>query len=296
MALVAYGLWGFLPIYWKLLAAVPAMEVLAHRIVWSLGFIAALLAARGVFGPTFRLLRTPETRRVMVVSTALIATNWLVFIWAVSVDRVTEASLGYYLNPILNVALARVFLSERLRGLQAIAVGIATVAVVYLTVVRGELPWVSVVLAVSFALYGLVRKRSPVGAVEGLAIETGLVAPIALAYLLLSEPPFGHLGTAASGTVVLLLASGVATSLPLLAFTGAARRLRYTTLGMTQYLAPSLQLGCAVLLYDEPFHTPQLVTFGLIWLAVALYLVDLVRSARVRTAAPRERRTSGHAS
>ena len=282
MAVLAYGLWGLLPIYWKLLASVPAAEVLAHRIVWSLGLIAIVLFAQRGWRRTLGYLRSRETRGVMLLSTALIATNWFLFIWAVSADRVTEASLGYYINPLLNVALARLFLGERLRPLAAVAVGIATLAVAYLTLARGALPWVSVVLAVTFATYGLVRKRAPVGAVEELAIETGLVTPLALGYLLWLEPPGGALVTAAPTVALLLVAAGAVTAVPLLAFTGAARRLRYTTLGMVQYLAPTLQLACAVLLYGEPFEAAHAVTFGLIWLAVALYVVDMLR---VRAAA-----------
>ena len=277
MAVVAYSLWGLLPIYWKLLGAVPAIEVLTHRIVWSLGFIAVLLFARRGWRRTLGFLRDRETRGAMLLSTALIATNWFIFIWAVSADRVTEASLGYYINPLLNVALARVFLGERLRPLQGVAVALAAIGVVTLTVMRGELPWVSVVLAVSFALYGLVRKRAPVGAVEGLAIETGLVTPLAIGYLLLLSPPLGHLVTADPVTVGLLVGAGVITAVPLLAFAGAARRLRYTTLGMIQYLAPTLQLGCAVLLYGEAFTQAHAITFGLIWIAVLLYVIDMLR-------------------
>ena len=277
MAVVAYSLWGLLPIYWKLLGAVPAIEVLTHRIVWSLGFIAVLLFARRGWRRTLGFLRDRETRGAMLLSTALIATNWFIFIWAVSADRVTEASLGYYINPLLNVALARVFLGERLRPLQGVAVALAAIGVVTLTVMRGELPWVSVVLAVSFALYGLVRKRTPVGAVEGRAIETGLVTPLAIGYLLLLSPPLGHLVTADPVTVGLLVGAGVITAVPLLAFAGAARRLRYTTLGMIQYLAPTLQLGCAVLLYGEAFTQAHAITFGLIWIAVLLYVIDMLR-------------------
>ena len=282
MAVLAYGLWGLLPIYWKLLASVPAAEVLAHRIVWSLGLIAIVLFAQRGWRRTLGYLRSRETRGVMLLATALIATNWFLFIWAVSADRVTEASLGYYINPLLNVALARLFLGERLRPLAAVAVGIATLAVAYLTLARGALPWVSVVLAVTFATYGLVRKRAPVGAVEGLAIETGLVTPLALGYLLWGGRPGGALVTAAPTGAVLFVAAGAVPAVPLLAFTGAARRLRYTTLGMVQYLAPTLQLACAVLLYGEPFEAAHAVTFGLIWLAVALYVVDMLR---VRAAA-----------
>lgn len=279
MAIAAYGLWGLFPIYWKQLAAVPAVEVLAHRVAWSFVFVAALLVAQRAFRRCLRILRDREQRRAMLLSSALIAINWGIFIWAVSVDRVTEASLGYYINPLLNVALARMFLGERLRPWQAAAVAVAATGVVFLTVSRGTLPWVSLVLAVSFALYGLVRKRAPVGAVDGLTIESGLAAPAAVIYLALLDPPLGHLvhNDGDLALVAFLVGAGIATSLPLLAFADAARRLRYTTLGMVQYLAPTLQLGCAVLLYGEPFEREHAVTFGLIWAAVAIYLADALR-------------------
>ena len=282
MAVGAYAMWGLLPIYWKALDGVPPVEILCHRIVWSLGFIAAILVYRRWLGRPFVFEGGRRTQGWMLLSTALVATNWGLFIWAVSESRVAEASLGYYINPLLNVVLARLFLGERLRPLQAVAVLAATAGVVFLTVAKGSLPWVSLVLASSFALYGLIRKRMPVGAAEGLAVETAWVAPLAILYLALSQPPFGALRTADPARVALLLGSGVVTALPLLAFAGAARRLRYTSLGMIQYLAPTLQLGCAVLLYGEPFGRIHAVTFGLIGLAVVLYLVDLLRLRRER--------------
>lgn len=285
MAVVAYGLWGLFPIYWKQLAAIPATEVLAHRVLWSLAFVALLLFARRAWRGALSVLADPAKRRAMIASTCLIAVNWGLFIWAVSADRVTEASLGYYINPLLNVVLARLVLGETLRPFQAVAVAIAAAGVAYLTFARGSLPWVSIVLACSFALYGLVRKRAPVGAVHGLAIETGLAAPAAIIYLALLDPPLGHLSGGSLGLVALLVGSGVATAIPLLAFADAARRLRYTTLGMVQYLAPTLQLGCAVLLYGEPFREEHAVTFGLIWCAIALYVVDAVHR-RYRLVAP----------
>jgi chloramphenicol-sensitive protein RarD len=281
MAIVAYGLWGLFPIYWKQLASVPAPEVLAHRVLWALVFAALLLLARRSLGRALRLLAEPAKRRAMLLSAGLIAANWGLFIWAVSVDRVTEASLGYYINPLLNVVLARLVLGERLRPFQAVAVGVAASGVIYLTLSRGELPWVSLVLATTFSLYGLVRKRAPIGPVDGLAIETGLVTPFAIGYLLLLDPPLGRFAASADlGLIALLVGSGVATSVPLLAFADAARRLRYTTLGMVQYLAPTLQLACAVLLYGEPFRREHAITFGLIWCAVAIYLGDAVLRRR----------------
>lgn len=286
MALVAYGLWGLFPIYWKQLAAIPAAEVLAHRVLWALVFAVVVLLGRRSFRRALAVLAVPAKRRAMLLSSALIAGNWGIFIWAVSRDRVTEASLGYYINPLLNVLLARIVLGERLRPFQAVAVALAASGVAYLTLARGEVPWVSLVLATSFALYGLVRKRAPVGPLEGLAVETGLVTPVALAYLLWLDPPLGHLGGGLSAPLVaLLVGSGVATSVPLLAFADAARRLRYTTLGMVQYLAPTLQLACAVILYGEPFGPEHAVTFGLIWCAVAVYLADALLRRRAVPAA-----------
>lgn len=286
MGALAYVLWGLFPIYWKLLDGVPAFEILAHRIVWSLFFVMALLLVAGGWRQALGHLRDPKRRRTMLLSTTLIATNWGIFIWAVGAGRITDASLGYYINPLLNVAIGHLLLGERLRPLQAVSVALAAFGVVWLTVSKGELPWVSLVLATTFCLYGLVRKRAPVSAVEGLVIETGLTMPLALLYLLLLDPPLGHLVGADMLTMVLLLGSGVVTAIPLLAFAGAARRLRFTTLGMLQYLAPTLQLGCAVLFYGEPFGRAETITFGFIWSAVALYLVDALRQERERRAAP----------
>ena len=191
-----------------------------------------------------------------------------------------EPGLGYYINPLLNVVIARVFLGERLRPIQTVAVALASGGVLWLTIAQGSLPWVSLVLAFTFCLYGLVRRSIAISAVDGLAIETGLTVPLALAYLVTLDPPFGQMGSVDGITLVLIIGSGVVTALPLLAFAGAARRLRFTTLGMIQYLAPSLQLATAVLLYDEHFGLDQRITFALIWAAVALYVVDSARFAR----------------
>nr|HMR10537.1 EamA family transporter RarD [Polyangiaceae bacterium] len=241
---------------------------------------AGVLAVQGRLREVFRTLIERALLKTLLLSTALIATNWGLFIWAVSENRVTEASLGYYINPLLNVVLARIFLGERLKGLQLAAVGLAGCAVVYLTIAQGTLPWVSLVLAATFSLYGLVRKRAPIGPLVGLTVESGLAAPIAIVYLLLLDPPLANMVTAPAATRALLAGAGVITALPLLAFAAAAHRLRYTTLGMVQYLAPSLQLACAVLLYGEPFRREQVITFALIWVAVALYIAE---AARTRT-------------
>jgi len=222
----------------------------------------------------------------MLLSTSLVSVNWGVFIWAVSSGRVTEASLGYYINPLVNAALGRMVLGEELRPRQKVAIGLAALAVGGLTLAQGSLPWVSLVLAVSFGVYGLVRKKVDVGAVDGLAIETGLASPVALAYLLTLEPSFGHLADPTPRNAVFLLGAGLATSLPLLAFAGAARRLRYTTLGMVQYLAPTLQLACAVLLYDEPLSLERGLAFLLIWIAIGTYVSDLAPRRKPSLEAP----------
>lgn len=286
MALFAYGLWGLFPIYWKQIAEVPAVEVLAHRVLWSMVFVALLVIGQRRLGRVITVLRSPKSRRAMLLSTSLVAINWGVFIWAVSSGRVTEASLGYYINPLVNAALGRVVLGEELRPRQRVAIGIAALAVGGLTVAQGSLPWVSLVLALSFGLYGLVRKKVDVGAVDGLAIETGLASPVAFAYLLYLEPSFGHLAHATPRTAFFLLGAGVATSLPLLGFAGAARRLRYTTLGMVQYLAPTLQLACAVLLYDEPLSLERGLAFLLIWFAIGTYVSDLPPRRKASLKAP----------
>jgi chloramphenicol-sensitive protein RarD len=228
-----------------------------------------------------RALSQRKTLAALLLSTALISSNWFLFIWAVNTGHVLEASLGYYINPLLNVVLARLVLGERLRPLQLVAVGLAAVGVLYLTVGLGVLPWVSLVLALTFGFYGLVRKVAPVEPLTGLAVETAFAAPIAVLYLLIV--PLAQEGRWLPGTPresLLLLCSGVATALPLLWFAMAAKRLRFTTLGIIQYLAPTCQLALAVLAYGEPFTSRHAVTFILIWTAVVLYAADGVRGSR----------------
>jgi chloramphenicol-sensitive protein RarD len=286
----AYFLWGLFPIYWKQLGQVPAAEVLAHRVTWSFVFIALFVGAVRGFPAVRDAVVNPKPRRAMLASTFLISINWFLFIWAVSHQRILEASLGYYLNPLLNVLVGAWLLKERLSRAQLVAVLLATLGVVNLAVAKGSLPWISVALAISFCLYGLVRKQAPVAARTGLFVETGLAAPFALAYLayLALAAPSG--GSSFSATeLALLVGSGAATALPLLWFAEGARRLRYSTLGIIQYIAPTLQLGCAVVLYGEPFTQAHAVTFAFIWSAVLLYAVDaLWRSRGARTPAPAE--------
>ncbi|XXF78483.1 EamA family transporter RarD [Myxococcaceae bacterium GXIMD 01537] len=284
-AFAAYLSWGFFPAYWKQLTGVPPLLIIAHRVLWSFVFVAGLLTVSRRWSEVWSAVRERRSLLALLASTALISSNWFTFIWAVNSGHVTQASLGYYINPLANVLLARVFLGERLRGLQWLAVGLAAVGVGYLAVSMGEVPWVSLLLAATFSAYGLVRKLVRVEALTGLAVETGLAAPVALLFLVLG--PLAHGAAVMGGSAretALLLGSGVATALPLLWFALGARRLRYTTMGIIQYVAPTCQLALAVLAYGEPFTTRHAISFAFIWGAVLLYALDGVREVWRRPA------------
>ena len=275
----AYGLWGLLPLYFKRVAHLPPLEVLAHRVVWSFLLLAliAIFAAR--WGDVLQVLRSRKMLLALGLTTVLIAINWGTYIYAVSSNRVLQSSLGYFCTPLANVLLGVVVLKERLRTAQVAAVGIAALGVLNLASTGMQFPWISLVLATSFALYGLFRKMIELGGVVCLLVETLLLVPVALAYLAYESrvltPGFRiPLDT----TSALLLASGLVTALPLLAFTAAARRLRLSTLGILQYLAPTLQFSLAVFAFGEPFSRVQLASFTLIWIAVALYTFDSLRA------------------
>lgn len=282
-AIGAYLSWGLVPAFWKQLLGVPALELVAHRVAWSFLLVTGMLVAKGSLGPALAVLRDRRRLAWMFASTALISVNWLVYVWAVTNARVTEASLGYYLNPLLNVLLGRLVLGERLRRLQLFSVLIASAGVLFLIGSTGTLPWVSLVLAVSFGLYGLVRKQAPVDAMGGLWVETALALPFALIVLV----PSAINGTWAisSGTTtqaVLVVTSGAVTALPLVWFATAARSLPLSTIGIVQYLSPTCQLALGVLAYGEPFTRAHAVTFGCIWAGVAIYVVDALLTERRR--------------
>ena len=280
-AFAAYLAWGAFPLYWKQLAGVPPLVLVCHRVVWSFLFVAALLTATRRWPELRRVLRSPRTVGALMLTTLLISTNWLLFIWAINTGHVMQGSLGYYINPLANVLLGRVVLGERLRWPQVGAVALATLGVLNLVVGLGTVPWLALTLAVTFSLYGLVRKMAPVESLTGLAVETGLAAPLALGYLGVAVWGQGQpvLGTTAHDTLF-LLGSGVATALPLLWFALGARRLRYSTLGIIQYVAPTCQLALAVLVYGEAFTPRHAITFAFIWTAVLLYTVDGVWGQR----------------
>lgn len=277
-ALAAYGTWGLVPVYWKTLGPVPALELLAHRVVWSLLFLVLLLAARRGLGDVKLALRSKKTLGLLFLTTALVASNWGLFIWAVQQKKLLQASLGYYINPLLNVVLGVALLGERLRRLQVIAVLLALTGVLVLTFSGGVLPWVALTLASTFGLYGLLRKIAAVSALPGLVLETLIVAPLALGYIVWCETSgAGALSQGSTGHDWLLAASGPVTALPLLWFTEAARRLPLSTLGFFQYVAPTLQFLLAVACYGEHVTPAHAVTFALIWAGLVLFTYDARR-------------------
>jgi chloramphenicol-sensitive protein RarD len=279
LALAAYLAWGLLPLYFKSIRDVPPLEILSHRIVWSLALLAALLAATGG-ARAFRAAFRRDLLPVLAMTTALISTNWGVYIWAVNSGHIVEASLGYFLNPLVNVLLGVLFLREGLSRGQRISVVLAAAGVLVLVVRTGTFPWLALVLATSFGLYGLVRKRARLDALGGLFAETALLAPLALAFLLSrASAGTGAFGTALRPTL-LLAAAGVITALPLVWFTQAVHRLRLSTMGLVQYVAPTGQFLLGVLVYREPFRAAHAVAFALIWGSLAVYTWDAI--ARVR--------------
>ncbi len=279
--LAAYTAWGFIALYFKAVAHVPPLEVLAHRIVWSLLLLIALLAVRGRLADLRSALADRATVLTLGGTTILIAVNWYVFIWAVTNGHVLQASLGYFINPLVNVLLGVIFLGERLRRAQTASVALAACGVAWLTLRVGQVPVISLALALSFGFYGLLRKKVRADGMTGLTAETLLLAPIALLFLgrleMRGDLAFTHLDRA---TDLLLPLGGVVTAVPLVWFANAARRLRYATVGFLQYIAPSLQFLLAVAAFGEPFTRDHLATFACIWTALGIYTWDALRGAR----------------
>jgi chloramphenicol-sensitive protein RarD len=279
--LAAYGLWGVLPIYFKLVGRISPFDIVAHRVLWSLPFLALLIAIAKGWAKVRAAAKQSKTLAILTLTALLIGGNWLLYVYAVTSGHILAASFGYYLNPLANVLLGRFVLKEQLGRLQWLAVAIAAAGISVLAAgALGQL-WISLTLCVSFALYGLLRKIVPVDAVTGLGVETVLLFPVAIGWLA---------GRAADGVAVfgssdmetgLLLLAGIVSTTPLLLFTAAARRLAYSTLGMLQFIAPTLQFLIAVLLYGEPFTSAHAIAFGAIWTALALYVTGLVHSPRL---------------
>jgi chloramphenicol-sensitive protein RarD len=283
-AVAAFLMWGLFPLYWKPLSAVPAIEVVAHRTFWGLVSVAVWITLQRRWREVRDVAARPRTLLVLTGSATLIALNWLLYIWAVTHGHVMESSLGYFINPLVNVLLGVLVLRERLGRVQRVAVALATAGVAVLTVGYGRFPWIALGLAVSFALYGLARKLVAADAVVGLLYETMILAPIAAGYLgILAARGTGALGHRGPAVDVLLVLAGVVTAVPLVLFTVGARRLPLSTVGLIQYISPSCQFLLAVLLYREPFTAAHAATFACIWAALALLTWDL----RARLAAAR---------
>jgi chloramphenicol-sensitive protein RarD len=282
-AVAAFGLWGVMPIYFRALDTVSPLELLCHRIVWSVVLLAVLVTALGRWRHVRACLADRRTRSLLLISTTLIAANWFVFIYGVSKQMIVQNSLGYFINPLLNILIGVCVFRERLRSAQWLALLLATAGLVYLIAVGGDWPWIAFFLAGSFALYGLIRKVSPIDTLLALTVETLLVTPAALAWLVwLTWTGAGSMGRLGWDVDALLLLSGVVTIAPLFCFGQAARMLRMSTLGFIQYLAPTLQFLMAVLLFGESFGPARQVSFALIWSALALVSIDSLLRPRDR--------------
>jgi chloramphenicol-sensitive protein RarD len=276
----AYSWWGLVAIYFKAVKHVPAMEVLAHRVIWSTLLLVVLMRAFRRWPAALAAVREPQVLKTLVGSTTLIALNWLLYIWAVANDRVLEGSLGYFINPLVNVLLGFLFLHERLRSWQYVSIGLAAVGVIYMTLSYGTVPWVALSLATTFAFYGLLRKIARVDSLVGLTLETCLLTPLMLGYLVvLFAQGRSAFGTTFSTTVLLLLA-GAVTAIPLLWFASAARRLRLATLGQLQYIAPTGQFLLAVAVFGESFTRVHAFSFACIWIGLLIYTADSIRAGR----------------
>jgi chloramphenicol-sensitive protein RarD len=281
LGLGAYALWGVLPIYFKAIATVPAMDIVAHRVLWSLPFLFVLIAARKGWGKVRAALARRRTLGMLAVTAVLIGGNWLLYVYAVTGGHILAASFGYHLNPLANVLLGRFVLKERLSRLQWGAVAIAGAGISVLAAGALDQLWISLTLCVSFALYGLLRKVVSADALTGLGIETALLLPPAIAWLAWRAAAGAPILGDGEGQALLLVLAGIISTTPLLLFTAAARKLAYSTLGMLQFLAPTLQFLIAVLLYGERFTPAHAVAFVAIWTALALYIVAMLRKPRL---------------
>ena len=279
-ALAAYFMWGIAPLYFKLLHAMPAQEILMHRIIWSALVMSILVLMSGKLEQVKSALGNIRVMSVLLFSGLLLAANWLLFIWAINNDHLLEASLGYYINPLLNVFLGRLFFQEKLRRLQQVAVGLAFIGVTIVVLSYGQVPWIALALAISFAVYGLLRKKVAVDSLPGLLLETLMMLPFALFYWFSFSSQLSNLNTNDWSLNLTLISAGIVTTAPLLCFTAAARRLRYSTLGFFQYMGPSIMFVMAVWLFHEPLEQARLTTFVFVWLALFLFSYDSYRAYR----------------
>ena len=278
LAILAYSMWGFAPRYFKLLLEMPAEEILVQRIVWSVVVLAILVVVLRHRVKVAEGLRNPKVIATLAISGLLLAGNWGVFIWAVNNDRLLDASLAYYINPMVNVFLGRLFLGEKLRPLQRLAVIMAVAGVSILVISFGEVPWIALFMACSFGLYGLLRKKVTVDSVPGMFIETSMMLPFAVLYWLFFATSASDLTILSLEMNLIIAAAGLVTTVPLLCFTAAARRIQYSTLGFFQYIGPSIMFLLAIFLYNEALQPERLITFGFVWSALVLFSFDSIRS------------------
>ncbi|HMF69129.1 MAG TPA: EamA family transporter RarD [Phyllobacterium sp.] len=280
-ALCAYLLWGVLPFYLKSVAHIPALEVVAHRIVWSVPIAALLLWWMGLLGDLKVAFTTPRMLGMAVLTASLITVNWGTYVWAIGNNHTVDTALGYYINPLVNVVLGGIFLSERLSKAQMVAVGLAACAVILLTVSSGGLPWISLVLAFSFGFYGFFRKTLPIGAIQGFTLEVLILSIPSLGFIAWTMTQnTSHFTNGAPHDTSLLLFAGLATAVPLIFYALGAKLLRYTTIGLMQYLAPTIVFFIAIFVFGEPFSHVQLIAFVLIWSALAIYTWSMVHETR----------------
>jgi len=271
----AFFMWGFLPVYWKVLGSVPAFEILCHRMVWSLVMMAMLVIASGRYKSLVQALENKNECKLITTTAVLLSGNWLLYIWAVNSGYIIEASLGYFINPLLNILLGMIFFKERMRPLQYVSIGIVLVGVIYLTVFYGKFPWIAFGLATCFAIYGVLHKKTSLGALDGLCIETAILflpAAAILGYLYFTGE--GSFGNTDRVTDVLLVGAGAVTTIPLLLFGFAAHKVRLSTLGLLQYLAPTISLLLGIWVYHEGFPFHRMVGFCIIWTALAIFLIE----------------------
>ncbi|MCW8331096.1 EamA family transporter RarD [Photobacterium sp. SDRW27] len=281
LALAAYTMWGIAPIYFKSLQHVSPLEILSHRVIWSFFFLAGLIIIGKGWGKIRAVLGKPKTLLILVATAFLVGGNWLIFIWAVNNNFMLDASLGYYINPLFNVVLGMLFLGERLRPLQWLAVVLAACGVAVQLFQFGSLPWIALALATSFGLYGLLRKKVNLDAETGLFMETCVLFPLALVYVLfVADSPTADWRANPMNTNLLLMAAGIVTTLPLLCFTGAATKLKLSTLGFFQYIGPSLMFLLAITVYNESFTLDKGYTFAFIWGALLLFSFDGIKGHR----------------
>ncbi len=276
----AYSLWGAFPLYWPLLEPANPLEIVSHRAVWTLVFCFIVLAATKALKSTLVTLKRPTVAIKLFLSSLLISINWLVYIWATNNEHVVEASLGYYINPLIIIGFGVIFLKEKMRSLQWAAVTIASIGVLVLTFDYGRLPWIALALAVSWGSYGLIKKQLGLGALEGLTIETLISSVFYLAYLIyIGNQGVGQFGQS-WGLTVLLISAGAVTAIPLLLFNGSTNRLPFTTIGLLQYITPTLQFSIGVWVLNEDMPTARWIGFLIIWAALVTLAIDLIKSSR----------------